>query len=250
MAPLPRQQAYELAKSLPHFDRDLTAFYLALPITASHREYELQIAHSIMKLHNPAELEDLHHRLSAWRNEGLVHVLSVAALNMPDFLDWFPSTECNPAAGHNNAETRSLIQCIDLLVKNPREHAQAIQLFIDSQDPATPTAQHIAGTLDRLAILMGVKSNATIEPDHDLAASLASFPRLDTLEPHDLWSRIKPALEKALPPSILRVDPNSSCVRKRVRKQPSTSSANNAVTKRTSSGPTGSWCVPLTYAPC
>jgi hypothetical protein len=185
-----------------------------------------------MRLQSPASVDDLHQKLSAWRNQGLLHVLSVAALNMPDLSDWFPGIA--PPDCAENEEARSLRYCLDTLHKSPQDHRKVLLAFINTQDPATPTAQAIAGTLDRLAILMSVKSNAVLEPDHDLAASLALFPRLETLEPHDLWCRIKPALEQALPPSILRVDPRSSCVRKRVRKQ-------NSATQQASASPAGSW---------
>jgi hypothetical protein len=205
---LPRQQAYELAKSLPHFDRDLTAYYLSLPVHA--REYELHVAHSIMRLHNPSTLEELHHNLGTWRNQGLLHVLSVAALNMPDLADWWPVLDKN-----KDTDACSLHECLRALHTAPRDYSRTIRDFILTQDPATPTAQAIAATLDRLAILMSVKSNAAQEPDHDLEAALRAFPHLESLEPQDVWTRIKPALVRSLPPSVLRVDP--VCAKKRAK---------------------------------
>ena len=212
---LPRAQAYELAKSLPHFDRDLTAYYLALPANA--REYDLHVAHSILRLHSPADLDTLHHQLATWRNQGLLHVLSVAAQHMPELSDWFP---VDTPYQDKDEEACSLHECLRALSKAPRDYARIISDFIAKQDPDTPTAQAIAATLDRLAILMSVKSNAHREPNHDLRAALLAFPHLESLEPQDVWARIKPALVRSLPPSLLRVDPSSSCVRKRVRKQP------------------------------
>ena len=207
---LPRLQALELAKSLPHFDRDLTAYYLSLPATA--REYELHVAHSIMRLHSPATPEDLQRHLSTWRHQGLVHVLSVAGLNMPDLADWFP---VDTPSNDKDGGVSSLHECLRALSKAPRDYARTISDFIATQDPAAPTAQAIAATLDRLAILMSVKSNAHREPNHDLRAALLAFPHLESLEPQDAWARIKPALVRSLPPSLLRVDP--ACARKRVK---------------------------------
>lgn len=207
---LPRAQAYELAKSLPHFDRDLTAYYLCLPVHA--KEYELHVAHSIMRLHNPSDLDDLRHRLATWRHQGLIHVLSLAALHMPELSDWFPVS----APDHNrDEEACSLLLCLDALRKKPLDYAHAIEDFIATQDRASPTAQAIAATLDRLAILLSVKSNAPAEPDHDLRAALAAFPHLEAVEPQDAWVRLKPALVRSLPPSVLFVDP--ACARKRVK---------------------------------
>ena len=165
-----------------------------------------------MRLHNPPTLDILHQTLSAWRNQGLVHVLSVAALNMPELSDWFHD------AAPNTAELNTLktfFQCLRSLIEKPQDYIKAIGNFIDSQDPASPTYQAIATTLDRLAVLMSVKSNAPLEPDHNLEAALQAFPRLEALEPHDAWTRLKPALVRSLPPSVLRVDP--VCARKRVK---------------------------------
>lgn len=205
-----RLQAYQLAQSLPHFDRDLTAYYLELPPTA--REYELLVAHSIMRLHAPPTPQTLLLMLGSWRNQGLLHVLHVAALNMPTLQDWFP---VDTPDTDKNVDAFSLLLCLETLNQRPREYAHALESFIATQDPDSPTAQAIASTLDRLAILMGVKSNACEEPDHDLPSSLAAFPHLDSLEPQDVWARIKPVLIRSCPPSLLRPDP--SYAKKRVK---------------------------------
>ncbi len=230
---LPLLQAYQLAQSLPYFDRDLTAYYLNLPSTA--REYDLHVAHSIMRLHSPPAPEALATQLASWPSVtthakktiyskksttgmsslGLLHVLHVTVLNMPTLTYWFPVDTSDPARDRDAAALAYLLG----LPRTPGAgYHEAIARFIATQNPATPTAQAIATTLDRLAILMGVKSNAVEEPDHDLAACLAAFPgfpHLDSLGPQDVWARIKPALIRACPPSHLLVDP--VCARKRVR---------------------------------
>ena len=102
----------------------------------------------------------------------------------------------------------SLGYCLQALLRAPREYAHAIESFIATQDLAgSPTAQAIAATLDRLAILMDVKSDAEDEAGHDLGAALEAFPKLDALPPGDAWWSIRPALERALPPSVLRLNP-------------------------------------------
>ena len=216
----PRQHAYQLAKTLPHFDRDLTAYYL-LPL-ADTREYELHVAHSILRLHSPATLEALQTHLKTWRSQGLLHVLSVAALHMPELADWFPVETPD-----KDTSACSLAHCLEALRNTPVNYVHTIESFIASQDPATPTAQAIAVTVDRLAVLMGVKSNSRDDSSHDLAGALSNFPNLDALEAHDIWARIKPSLEQAFPPSLLRLDP--AYARKRVSKKASGSS----------------WCAPL-----
>jgi len=192
LAQTPQEQAYALALSLPHYDRDLTAFYLQ-PDHLPRMEYELDVAHSILRLHAPATLDDLRARLPVWRTQGLLHVLSLAAAHMPEPADW-------PAP-----DNASLAHCLEALQRAPREHAKTIESFIATQDLATPAGLAVADALDRLAILMDVKSDAA-EGDHDLARALAAFPSLIDA-PADAWCSLKPALERALPPSVLRLDP-------------------------------------------
>jgi protein-disulfide isomerase-like protein with CxxC motif len=112
---------------------------------------------------------------------------------MPEPADW--------AQASDNA---SLAHCLEALQRAPREHARTIESFIATQDLATPAGLAVADALDRLAILMDVKSDA--EADHDLARALAAFPSLIDA-PADAWCSLKPALERALPPSVLRLDP-------------------------------------------
>ena len=163
-----------------------------------------------MRLHAPPTPGDVLGSLATWREQGLLHVLSVAALNMQELSDWIPN-----ATSESGADARSLAYLLKTLLDQPKEHATSIQYFISAQDPKNPISQSIALLLDHLAILMGVKSNAIEEVGHDLQTSLEAFPRLDCLEPQDMWTRIKPALEKSIPPSLLRLDP--SCARKRYK---------------------------------
>jgi len=237
----PRQHAYQLAKTLPHFDRDLTAYYLRPPAdTTATREYELHVAHSILRLHNPVTLEALQNHLKTWRSQGLLHVLGVAALHMPELADWFQNADSSKPLRECDGEIQSLAHCLEALRNTPGNYAHAIESFIASQDPATPTAQAIAVTIDRLAVLMGVKSNSQEEDDssHDLAKALSNFPNLDALEAHDIWALIKPSLEQAFPPSLLRLDP--AYARKRVSK--------NKNKQASGSSSSSSWCAPsLSY---
>jgi hypothetical protein len=121
---------------------------------------------------------------------------------MPTLADWFPE----PAAlAEPSAVTTGLATLLrDLPHSRSESDATGIiEDFIASQDPASPTAQSIARTIDRLAILMRVKSNAVDEADHALDACLDAFPSLENLDAPDVWARIRPALEHAIPPSIL-----------------------------------------------
>ncbi len=206
----PAKQAFELARSLPHYDRDLTAFYLVSSQTLPANEYELEVAHSILRLHKPPSLAALCQHLLAWRTQGLLHVLTVAVHNMPELADWHL-----PPLGNDPAKAQHIRFLLSHFLT---DGVQAIERYIAACDPNSPTDQAFLAILDRLAILMGVKSNAKDETGHSLAQALASFPHLDLLVPAstvEAWSRLKPALELAIPPSILRVDP--AIARKRAK---------------------------------
>jgi hypothetical protein len=151
---------------------------------------------------------------------------------MPTLADWFP---INTPSHSTDEDARALHHFLELHNADPGKYESGMDLFIAALGGQTsPTAQAIMCTLDRLAILMGVKSNAEDEHDHSLHDVLAAFPRLESLEPQDVWASIKPALERTIPPSLLRVEPTSSCIRKRVKKQQTR-------------GATGTWCAKHTH---
>ena len=193
---------------MPHFDRDLTAFYLR---DKCAHEYELYVAHSQLRLcpaHRLTLLEEfMRPWASAWRNQGLLHVLAVAAVNMPALHDWFPDpgVEDLPVGKDELAAKDGLANLLHHLphARSESDAVGMLETFIATQRPAARTAQAIARTIDRLAILMRVKSNADHEPGHDLDACLDAFPPLENLDAPDIWARVKPALEQAIPPSIL-----------------------------------------------
>lgn len=214
--------AMQLAQELPNFDRALTAFYLGSPLaTGPSTELDLLVAHSVLRLHGVVSSQP-----DLWRSEGLVHVLSIAAMHMPTLADWFQTPTPDPAT---DDDARALAHFLDRINATPREYVQAIECFIATLNGSSSrTAQAIATTIDRLAILMNVKSDAIDESGHDLAAALASFPQDLELHHTATWTRIKAALEQSMPPSILRVDPEASCLKKRVRKnQPAAKTASS-----------------------
>ena len=221
------EAAAQLAQELPHFDRDLTAFYLSSPLAAAPAatELDLHIAHSVLRLHGGISHPDPN--LTRWRSQGLVHVLSVAAHHMPTVADWFPSIAYPAPDPATDEDARALAHFLDRINATPRDYAGAIECFIATLNgSASPTAQAVAILVDRLAILMGVKSDAALASGHDLAAALASFPHFHEddaatsiiSQPHEIWASIRAALQRSMPPSILRVDPDSSCLKKRIKK--------------------------------
>jgi hypothetical protein len=148
--------------------------------------------------------------LSTWRNQGLLHVLALAAVQMPTLADWFPPP-LQDLLEESSAVTEGLATLLDRLpsARSETDAAGIIEAFIASQAPhaSTQVAQSIARTVDRLAVLMRVKSNAgDDEADHSLDTCLDVFPPLEALETYDIWAQLKPALERTIPPSLLCLD--------------------------------------------
>lgn len=202
-----REAAFSLARELPYFDRELTAYYLAGSGAAAY-EYELHAAHSVLRLAPPdttlhAYLTDL---LPHWRRQGLVHVLTVAAAHMPSAeRDWDL-----PSASGVQALLHALV-----LARSCQDVARAVSAYTASTTALDTRRERaaFATTLDAIAALMRVKSNAPRDDpaSHSLDHAIAThLPRPDqwTDDPTpalltSIWTTVKPALEKALPPSML-----------------------------------------------
>lgn len=82
-----KEAALEFAQEIPFFDRDLTSFYMG---HCASSEYELHVAHSLLRLIPDLSLSHLTQRaFPEWREQGLLHVLVVAAIHMPSAQsDW------------------------------------------------------------------------------------------------------------------------------------------------------------------
>lgn len=206
---LKREHAFQLARELPFFDRDITAYYME-PILAANPhlpEYELHAAHSLLRL-SPSSTTTLAHFTSvlfpAWREQGLLHVLTVVSAHMP----------CPVSDWNNQPASEALATLLKTLplARSYEAATRSIAHFIAHSHPNDLAA--VMHTLDTAAVLMRIKSNA---PHHDpkahsLGAALASFPTPEqcTLNPDllpKLWASIKPAIERSLPPSLLLAPP-------------------------------------------
>lgn len=214
-----REAAFELAQELPCFDRDLTSLYLSAGATSAimPQEYELHVAHSLLRLSPapPSLSHFLANTLPKWREQGLLHVLALAAVNMPS-----PELDWRIDDADYQASLRDLLRALPL-ARSYDAAADCLSAFISRQTQFImhqgEAAAQMAATLDRLAVLMRVKSNADAAADHSLDASLETFVRVDPAEPladavPRLWAAIKPSLELALPPSLLIPPPAAGVV--------------------------------------
>lgn len=193
-----RHEAYHLVRTLPHFDRAMAGLCFQC-----EREYELDVARAISDLQGyAASIEGAQRELLVWRTRGLLYPLVVAARRMPCARDWL-----SPDLLHE-ASARGLQACLEALhsARTLDDALDAVRAFAASQDLGQASARAVARLLDRLAVLMRVKSNAEGQLDHDLDRVLSAFPDLGRMDAPDIWATVKPALERAMPPTLLCVD--------------------------------------------
>ena len=193
---------FEMYKAVPNKDRCLMRHILG----KSHPdcpEYLVDVAQAIARLHKDITFDELDACLSeqGWKRSGLLYPLVVAARYMPTLNDWLPVglASCQQLESHKHASLAGFEEV--LRQANSADSVKAIEphleAFTNSMDWDTPAGLAIAGTLDRLAILMRVRSNSGTDLDRDLKA----FPSLGDWI--DVWKHAKPALEQHLPPSAL-----------------------------------------------
>jgi len=180
-----RSAAFDLARDLPFYDAALTAFYMRPLVPAL--EYELRVGHSVMRLLAPGATYEayLADHCPNWRDQtGLLHVLAVIAPTTPGLE---PLAKTLPLARSHDAAAKS------------------VAAFIQSSPPP-----HIAAAIDAAAVVMRVKSNPVAGASHSLDAAAHEFAaaaacRIDAESLPALWSGVKTSLERALPPSALRL---------------------------------------------
>jgi len=143
----PRAAAFKLARSLPCFDRDLTAYYLDSPQAPA--EYELCVAHSLMRISPPhvSHADFITSRYPSWRDRdhAMLHVLAVLAAH-------WDHTGLPPApAGLKDLP----------LARSESEAEHCVDTFM-----ASPQARDLAATIEAAAAIMRVKANiAGPQPD-------------------------------------------------------------------------------------
>jgi hypothetical protein len=204
-APRPPSQqelAFTLLRTLPFFDRGLAA--ACFP--GHSRLYELELARHVMRrLGSRASLDQCALELSGWRRRGLYYPLLLAASSLPTVQQWLPpELEHEPPA-------RGLAALLAALASPALEGPDLDSHVADfARSQAGPahhaSARHIASSLDRVAAVMRVKSDAAHRNDHALSGCLDRLRQLTSnlTDPVDIWARAKTELERALPPSALQ----------------------------------------------
>ncbi len=201
--------AYEIHALLPCPDRDMLRLTIGMHFPAAS-EYEVDICRHMMAVEGLSYDQWLA-RFFRWRSSGLYYPLAVAARRMAKPDQW-PLPQQLAAA----PVARALFATLACL-STPRpqeEHARSLAALAAAwEEDSTGAAHALAGTLDRLAVLMRVKSNGRRERplDFSLDDALDAFPALQAVAAAassrcadcTTWRSIKHAVEDVFPPSTL-----------------------------------------------
>ena len=196
--------AYHLMHELPNEDPDLMRMCMhgmlsGIPLfERDHREFELKVYQNIIRTNPSLSWGEFQKEALGWKSRGLTHVLLMAAQNMTHLNDWLP-------VEMHSDRTGQVLECIleELNLARSDEDVKLALLKLHDMDVTEASYPLVGHVLDRLAILMRVKSNPMPGNDFDLDKALDSFPNMEDMDIPDIWMQIKPALEKSMPPSVL-----------------------------------------------
>lgn len=195
-----KQASFEVNSKLCCHDRGMLQLLISYHFPAAAMEYDVDICNYMLSRPGITYAEWLS-EFPRRREKGLYYPMVLASMYMPSQEHWLP-----PAA-HSTPLAISFAHCMASLADPEENHCgELLDLQSAWEEDKTGTAHVLAGTLDRLAVLMGVKSNGR-PGSFDLPAALALFPRSFGDSMHEsnfrAWRELKSAVEKAFPPSLL-----------------------------------------------
>jgi hypothetical protein len=200
-------------KGLTCSDRDVTRVLVSQHFPAmSCREYDVDVCAFMLANGSQLGYDDWLTAFPSWRDTGLFFPLALSAVYMPSIASWLPE------AKHSDTPFAIMFsRCLSSLGRPGFDHVSPLKALaaVWAAD-STGASQVVAGTLDRVAVLMGIKSNGR-PGKFSLAAALAAFPRsfapdaeADMHEAnYHAWHTLRSAVESTFPPSLLLVP----CVR-------------------------------------
>ena len=200
------EAAFNAHRSIARPSRQLSQFLVEHHFPGPHKEYEFDVCAYIL-----AKPELTYNTWQAtyplWRMQGLYYPLGLASLYMPSLHSWLP------AEVHDTSVAMAFHDCLESMRYPGQDHADALAALAKAwANDTTGAAEALSGKLDRLAILMGVKSNGK---QYDLATALAKFikgyPACPAdAEPADMhrknyeaWHCARQFVEATFPPSLL-----------------------------------------------
>lgn len=208
-----QRAAFEIQRECEIFERPFARLLLSYHFPES-REYEVEVA-NILARQPETTYETWIKEFPKWRSMGLLYPMAVGAGH------GYPLTQIAPSALQCPV-VNSLVEAVNAVREPELENGTGLsrknngQLFAklcrdwNSSEPQIQLL--LASYYDRLAVLMGVKSNANAGSDEfDLKQSLKAF--ADSFQGNEdqglhetnysTWPRIKSSVERAFPPSVL-----------------------------------------------
>jgi hypothetical protein len=183
----------------PHMTRVLVSL-----LVSDAKEYERVIASNILRA-KPSSFEEFHADFLGWRDTCMYHPACLAAQNMPRAECWVPS--------HLMHESQDWQELLDEFNQFGFCTGHRLAGFCERLADRSPElTNHICGILDRVAILMRVRSNHIRTQADDKTLTIDDvLPRLqfqsDPRSPYThslkMWGTLKPTLETCLPPSLM-----------------------------------------------
>ena len=183
----------------PHMTRLLVSL-----IMPDAKEYDRAIAGNILRA-RPSSFQEFHSDFLGWRDACMYHPVCLAAQNMPRAENWMPQNLLHE--GHDWQELLDEFNQFGFCTGH-----RLAEVCEKLSDRSPELNNHICGVLDRVAILMRVKSNHVTSiageapPTLDDVLSKLQF-QSDPLSPYThslkMWGTLKPTLEASLPPSLM-----------------------------------------------
>ena len=201
--PTTNEAIFEAHRNLACSDRDVTRMLIHAHFGPACREYDADVCAWMTA--SPALAYSTWLRdFPRWRDGGLFFPLVLAARHMPTLSHWLPQEV------HATPLACSLARCLATLPHPATFCSADIDALAAAWADDRSGAAHLLGsTLDRIAVLMRVKSNGRVADPRDmrLDPALAAFPRSFGPSMHEsnhaAWRGLASAIADALPPSLL-----------------------------------------------
>ena len=195
---------FRLHATYPIYDRAVARMLLREHFPDS-QEYEVDVCRCMQSMYPTHDYRRWLEAFPQWRDKGLLYPLAVSALYMRELRDWLPEQCWVHPLGH------ALMGWVERMQQPARGNPVPGLRAVEREWAADTTGVSLllGHTLDRVAILMGVKSNArAADPaDFRLAKALNEFPRSFGAGQHEAvyhaWHCLKACVEDAMPPSLL-----------------------------------------------
>jgi hypothetical protein len=205
--PMSKERAtFEFHKRLVCSDRDLTSLLLLQHFpNMSCREYDVDVCAFMLSRCNSMHYDQWLSAFPCWRDSGLFFPMALSAVYMPQLGSWLPEEK------QDTTFAITLQNCLNSLGRPSLDHVAPLKTLaaVWAAD-TTGSAQIVAVTLDRIAVLMGIKSNGSRPGEFDLSTALAAFPR-SFGDPdagmhesnYHAWHSLRSVVEATFPPSLL-----------------------------------------------